>query len=427
MMTVPSTESAPAASQTSAQHVPSLDDIREAARTIAGEVVLTPCVQAPRLAAQLSVADLYLKLENQQFTGSFKDRGALNKLKSLTPEEAKRGVIAMSAGNHAQGVAYHAQRLGIPATIVMPEGTPFTKIERTASFGPRVILQGEGIDAAATYAREVAAQENLVFVHPYDDPYIVAGQGTAGLEILEQAGDLDCLIIPIGGGGLIGGIATAVKALKPEIEIYGVESALYPSMHHAVNGLAPANGGQTIAEGIAVKSPGALTRSIVESLVKDVLLVDEIVLERAVHMLVETQRIVAEGAGAAGLAALIAYPERFQGRKVGLVICGGNIDARVLAQVMMRGLVREGRIATLRIEIADQPGVLASVAKLIGSTGANIIEVHHQRMFFDLPVKRADIDVSLETRNPAHVDDIIARLKEAGFPTRRLSSHSTEG
>ncbi|TXH36880.1 MAG: threonine ammonia-lyase [Rhodospirillaceae bacterium] len=426
-MTVPSTESAPAASQTSAQHVPSLDDIREAARTIAGEVVLTPCVQAPRLAAQLSVADLYLKLENQQFTGSFKDRGALNKLKSLTPEEAKRGVIAMSAGNHAQGVAYHAQRLGIPATIVMPEGTPFTKIERTASFGPRVILQGEGIDAAATYAREVAAQENLVFVHPYDDPYIVAGQGTAGLEILEQAGDLDCLIIPIGGGGLIGGIATAVKALKPEIEIYGVESALYPSMHHAVNGLAPANGGQTIAEGIAVKSPGALTRSIVESLVKDVLLVDEIVLERAVHMLVETQRIVAEGAGAAGLAALIAYPERFQGRKVGLVICGGNIDARVLAQVMMRGLVREGRIATLRIEIADQPGVLASVAKLIGSTGANIIEVHHQRMFFDLPVKRADIDVSLETRNPAHVDDIIARLKEAGFPTRRLSSHSTEG
>lgn len=427
MMTVPSTDPAPATSPIPAQHVPSLDDIREAAKTIVGEVVLTPCVQAPRLAAQLGVADLYLKLENQQFTGSFKDRGALNKLKSLTPEEAKRGVIAMSAGNHAQGVAYHAQRLGIPATIVMPEGTPFTKIERTASFGPRVILQGEGIDAAATYAREVAARENLVFVHPYDDPYIVAGQGTAGLEILEQAGDLDCLIIPIGGGGLISGIATAIKALKPEIEIYGVESALYPSMHHAVNGLAPANGGQTIAEGIAVKSPGALTRSIVERLVKDVLLVDEIALERAVHMLVETQRIVAEGAGAAGLAALIAYPERFQGRKVGLVICGGNIDARVLAQVMMRGLVREGRIATLRIEIADQPGVLASVAKLIGSTGANIIEVHHQRMFFDLPVKRADIDVSLETRNPAHVDDIIARLKEAGFPTRRLSSHSTEG
>jgi threonine dehydratase len=289
------------------------------------------------------------------------------------------------------------------------------------------MLQGEGIDAAATFAREVAAKENLVFVHPYDDPYIVAGQGTIGLELLEQAPDIDCLIIPIGGGGLISGIATAIKAVRPEVDIYGVESALYPSMHHAVNGLAPANGGQTLAEGIAVKSPGALTRAIVERLVKQVLLVDEIALERAVHMLVETQRLVAEGAGAAGLAALIAHPELFKDRKVGLVICGGNIDARMLAQVMMRGLVREGRIATLRIEIADQPGVLATVSRLIGATGANIIEVHHQRMFFDLPVKRADIDVSLETRNPAHVSEIMTQLEQAGFPTRRLSSHSTEG
>jgi threonine dehydratase len=379
------------------------------------------------MAGQTGVGKLYLKLENQQFTGSFKDRGAYNKLKSLTPDEARRGVIAMSAGNHAQGVAYHAQQLGIPATIVMPEGTPFTKVERTASFGPRVMLQGEGIDAAATFAREVAAKENLVFVHPYDDPFIVAGQGTIGLELLEQAPDLDCLVIPIGGGGLIGGIATAIKAVKPDIEIFGVESALYPSMHHAVNGLAPANGGQTIAEGIAVKSPGALTRAIVERLVKQVLLVDEIALERAVHMLVETQRLVAEGAGAAGLAALIAHGDLFKGRNVGLVICGGNIDGRMLAQVMMRGLVREGRIATLRIEIADQPGVLAAVSRLIGATGANIIEVHHQRMFFDLPVKRADIDVSLETRNTAHVGEIMAKLEQAGFPTRRLSSHSTEG
>jgi len=407
--------------------LPTLEDIRRAADVIRGAVVLTPCVEAPRMAGQTGVEKLYLKLENQQFTGSFKDRGALNKLKSLTAEEARRGVIAMSAGNHAQGVAYHAQRLGIPATIVMPEGTPFTKVERTASFGPRVMLRGEGIDAAATFAREVAAQENLVFVHPYDDPYIVAGQGTIGLELLEQAPDVDCLVVPIGGGGLIGGIATAIKAVRPQVEIYGVESALYPSMHHAVHGLAPANGGQTIAEGIAVKSPGALTRPIVEKLVKEVLLVDENALERAVHMLVETQRLVSEGAGAAGLAALLAYPELFRGRKVGLVICGGNIDARMLAQVLMRGLVREGRIATLRIEIADQPGVLAAVARLIGSTGANIIEVHHQRMFFDLPVKRADIDVSLETRNAAHVGEIIAQLEEAGFPTRRLSSHSTEG
>ena len=412
---------------TPALQLPGLDDIRRAAEVIRGHVVLTPCVEAPRMAAQTGVSKLYLKLENQQFTGSFKDRGAFNKLKSLTPDEAHRGVIAMSAGNHAQGVAYHAQQLGIPATIVMPDGTPFTKIERTASFGPRVMLQGEGIDAAATFAREVAAKENLVFVHPYDDPYIVAGQGTIGLELLEQAPDLDCLIIPIGGGGLISGIATAIKAVKPEIEIYGVESALYPSMHHAVNGLAPVNGGQTLAEGIAVKSPGALTRAIVERLVKQVLLVDEIAIERAVHMLVETQRLVAEGAGAAGLAALLAHAELFKDRKVGLVICGGNIDARMLAQVMMRGLVREGRIATLRIEIADQPGVLAAVSRLIGSTGANIIEVHHQRMFFDLPVKRADIDVSLETRNPAHVSEIIGKLEEAGFATRRLSSHSTEG
>lgn len=407
--------------------LPGLDDIRRAAEVIRGQIVLTPSVEAPRLAGQTGVAKLWLKLESQQFTGSFKDRGALNKLKSLTPDEARRGVIAMSAGNHAQGVAYHAQRLGIPATIVMPEGTPFTKVERTASFGPRVILQGDGIDAAATYARELAAKENLVFVHPYDDPYIVAGQGTIGLELLEQVPDLDCLVVPIGGGGLIAGIATAIKALRPEIDIYGVESALYPSMHHAVNALAPVNGGQTIAEGIAVKSPGVLTRAIVEKFVKQVLLVDENALERAVHTLVETQRLVAEGAGAAGVAALTAYPDLFKGRKVGLIVCGGNIDARMLAQVLMRGLVREGRIATLRIEIADQPGVLATVARLIGSTGANIIEVHHQRMFFDLPVKRADLDVSLETRNPAHVGEIIAQLEKAGFPTRRLSIHSTEG
>lgn len=406
---------------------PGLDDIRRAAEVIKGHVLVTPCVEAPRLAGQTGVAKLYLKLESQQFTGSFKERGALNKLKSLTAEEARRGVIAMSAGNHAQGVAYHAQRLGIPATIVMPEGTPFTKVERTASYGPRVILQGDGVDAAAIYAREVAVRENLVFVHPYDDPDIVAGQGTIGLELLEQIPDIDCLVIPIGGGGLIAGIATAIKALNPEIEIYGVESTLYPSMRHALNHLGPVSGGQTIAEGIAVKSPGVLTQVIVEKLVAQVLLVDENALERAVHMLVETQRLVAEGAGAAGLAALIAHPEHFKGRKIGLVICGGNIDARMLAQVMMRGLVREGRIATLRIEIADQPGVLAAVARLIGATGANIIEVHHQRMFFDLPVKRADIDVSLETRNPAHVGEIIAQLELAGFPTRRLSGHSTEG
>ncbi|HNB29217.1 MAG TPA: pyridoxal-phosphate dependent enzyme, partial [Alphaproteobacteria bacterium] len=250
---------------------PTLDDIRRAAEAIKGHVVRTPFVSAPRLAKQLGLASLRIKLENQQFTGSFKDRGSYYKLRNLAPEEAKRGVIAMSAGNHAQGVAYHAQRLGIPATIVMPEGTPFTKIERTASFGPRVILNGDSIDAAAVYARELAAKENLIFVHPYDDPYIVAGQGTIGLEILEDDPELDFLVIPIGGGGLIGGISTAVKALKPGIEIYGVESDLYPSMHHAINQIPPANGGQTLADGIAVKSPGALTRAIVEENVREVL------------------------------------------------------------------------------------------------------------------------------------------------------------
>ena len=296
---------------------PTIDDIRRAAEAIKGQVVRTPFVSAPRLAKQLGLASLRLKLENQQFTGSFKDRGAYYKLKSLTPEEAKRGVIAMSAGNHAQGVAYHAQRLGIPATIVMPEQTPFTKIERTAAFGPRVILNGDSIDAAAVYARELAAKENLVFVHPYDDPYIVAGQGTIGLEILEDDPDLDFLVIPIGGGGLIGGISTVVKALKPSIEIYGVESDLYPSMHHAINEIPPANGGQTLADGIAVKSPGALTRAIVEQNVREVLLVDEMTVERAVGTLIETQRIVAEGAGAAGIAAILCHPvglQELQGR-----------------------------------------------------------------------------------------------------------------
>jgi len=406
---------------------PTVDDIRKAAEAIKGHVVRTPFVSAPRLAKQLGLASLRLKLENQQFTGSFKDRGAYYKLKSLTPEEAKRGVIAMSAGNHAQGVAYHAQRLGIPATIVMPEQTPFTKIERTASFGPRVILKGDSIDASAIYARELAAKENLIFVHPYDDPYIVAGQGTIGLEILEDDPDLDFLVIPIGGGGLIGGISTAVKALKPGIEIYGVESDLYPSMHHAINEIPPANGGQTLADGIAVKSPGALTRAIVEDNVREVLLVDEMAVERAVGMLVETQRLVAEGAGAAGIAAILCHPSAFTNCKVGVVIGGGNVDSRLLSQILMRTLVLDGRMATLRIEIIDQPGVMSTITKVIGQTGGNIMDITHHRMFVDLPVKRAEIDVLVETRNANHVAEIIEKLERAGFSTRRLSSRSGEG
>jgi threonine dehydratase len=405
---------------------PTADDIRAAAGRIRGQVVRTPLVNSPRLAAMSGANSVHLKLENQQFTGSFKDRGAYYKLKSLSPDDAKRGVIAMSAGNHAQGVAYHAQRLGIPATIVMPKATPFTKVERTANFGARIELEGDTIDAAAVYARKVAEQQNLVFVHPYDDPLIVAGQGTIGLEILDELPSFDSVVVPIGGGGLIGGIAIALKEKKPAADVFGVEAALYPSMHHAVKRLAPDNRGQTIADGIAVKSPGRLTQAIIQRHVTDLLLATEDQLEHAVHLLVERQNLVAEGAGGASLAALLAEPERFAGRDVVLVVSGGNIDSRLLAQVLMRGLIRDGRVVTLRIEISDQPGVLGHLARLIGSTGGNIIEIYHQRMFFDLPVKRADVDAVIETRNAAHVEEIVSALESGGFPTRRLSSRSGE-
>jgi threonine dehydratase len=406
--------------------IPTADDIRAAAKRIEGRVVRTPLVNSPRLAGLSGANSVHLKLENQQFTGSFKDRGALNKLLSLTEEETKRGVIAMSAGNHAQGVAYHAQTLGIPATIVMPKGTPFTKVERTRGFGAKIELQGDTIDAAAVYARQLAEHQNLVFVHPYDDPLIVAGQGTIGFEILEDLPQFNTLIAPIGGGGLISGIAIAVKSKLPDVEIFGVEADLYPSMHHAVRRLEPDNRGQTIADGIAVKSPGRLTQAIIERHTKDLLLATEDQLENAVHILVERQSLVAEGAGAASLAALLQDPWRFKGRDVVLIISGGNIDSRLLAQVLMRGLIRDGRVVTLRIEISDQPGVLGHLARLIGATGGNIIEIYHQRMFFDLPVKRADVDAVIETRNAQHVVEIISALESGGFPTRRLSSRSEE-
>ncbi len=401
-----------------------LDDIRAAAGALAGQIVRTPAVSSRRLAEATGAAEIVLKLENLQYTGSFKDRGAYNKLSSLGADEARRGVIAMSAGNHAQGVAYHAQRLDIPATVVMPKDTPFTKVERTRGFGARVLLEGDGIDSAAVFARELAQRESLTFVHPYDDPKIVAGQGTIGIELLADRPDLDSIVVPIGGGGLIGGIATAAKALKPGIEMVGVEAALYPSMYNALHQLPPVIGGQTIAEGIAVKSPGRITQAIVERLVSDILLVEEEALEGAVRMLADTQKIVAEGAGAAGLAALLAHGARFAGKRVAIVVCGGNIDSRMLAQVLMRGLVRDGRLVTLRIGISDSPGVLGKLARIIGKTGGNIIEIQHQRLFYDLPVKRADVDAVVETRNAAHVGEIVARLAEGGFPTRVLSSRS---
>jgi len=403
-----------------------IDDVRAAAAAIAGQVVRTPAVSARRLAEATGAALLVLKLENLQYTGSFKDRGALNKLLGLGPKQAAAGVIAMSAGNHAQGVAYHARRLGIPATIVMPQGTPFNKVERTRGYGARVLLEGDGIEAAAVFAGDLAKREGLTFVHPYDDPLIVAGQGTIGLELLADWPELDSVVVPIGGGGLISGIAVAVKALKPEIEVIGVEAALYPSMLNAIRNLAPGAGGPTLAEGIAVKSPGVLTRALVEALVADILLVEEGPLERAVQMLIEVQKIVAEGAGAAGFAALLAHAPRFAGKRVGVVICGGNIDSRLLAQVLMRGLVRDGRVVTLRVEIADQPGTLGRLAQLIGECGGNIIEIYHQRLFYDLPVKRADVDAVIETRNAEHVREIVAALVAGGFPTRLLSSRSIE-
>jgi threonine dehydratase len=402
----------------------SLDDIRAAAARIAGQVVRTPLVRSPRLAEITGAAEVWLKLENQQFTGSFKDRGALNKLLGLDEAARRSGVIAMSAGNHAQGVAYHAQRLGIPATIVMPRGTPFTKVERTRSFGARVAIEGEGIDSAAVYACEVAEREGLVFVHPYDDAAIVAGQGTIGIEMLEDCPTLEDIVVPIGGGGILSGIAIAVKALNPAVEMLGVEAELYPSMHDALSDNVPTSGGQTIAEGIAVKSPGKMTRAIIERLVGNILLVSEDNLERAIQLLVEVQKLVAEGAGGAGLAAMLQHPRRFTGRRVGIVICGGNIDVRMLAQVLMRGLVKDGRVATLRVEISDSPGVLANLARIIGDAGGNIIEIYHQRMFYDLPVKRADVDAMIETRNEGHVREIIEKLTASGMPTRLLSSRS---
>ena len=402
-----------------------LDDIRAAAEVIAGQVVRTPLVPAPRLSQMLG-CEIYLKLENDQFTGSFKDRGSLVKLSSLTEEERRQGVIAMSAGNHAQGVAYHAQRLNIPATIVMPEFAPFSKVERTRGFGARVVLTGDTIDAAAIAAREIAEKEGFVFVHPYDDPKIIAGQGTIGLELLEDNPDLDTVIVPIGGGGVISGTAIAVTALKPGVKVFGVEAKFYPSMYQTLHNLAPTSGGQTIADGIAVKGAGKITRSIIAQLVEDIFLVDECGFETAVLMLVEMQKIVAEGAGAAGLAALLMHGGRFAGHKVALVVTGGNIDVRLLAALLTRGLVRDGRIVRLRIDINDQPGVLAKVAGLIGSTGGNIIEVYHQRLFYDVPVRNAEVDAVIETRNAEHVKEIIGALQSGGFPTRVLSSRSID-
>lgn len=397
-----------------------IDDIRAAARTINGAVVRTPSVSS-RVLSALSGTTLSLKMENLQYTASFKERGALVKLSSLGAAERGCGVIAMSAGNHALGVAYHAERLGIPATIVMPRGTPFVKVAHTRNFGARVILHGDGFDAAAEEARRLAKAEGLTFVHPFDDEAIIAGQGTIALEMLDDVPDLEMLVAPIGGGGLIAGCAIAAKAVAPRLKVIGVQSALYPSMLEATRGGGTCVGGQTIAEGIAVKTAGLITRRLVDQFVDDILTVSESDIERAILALIEIEKTVAEGAGAAGLAAVLAHAKAFAGRRVGVIICGGNIDSRLLASILMRGLVRDGRLVQIRVVVGDAPGALARVTNILGVAEANIVELSHQRLFHDVPIRMVELDVVVETRDREHVRDILDQLGAGGFPARLLS------
>jgi threonine dehydratase len=398
-----------------------LADIEAARRTLGAQVLRTPMLPAPKLSA-LTGAQVWVKYENLQVTNSFKERGAVNKLATLTADERARGVIAMSAGNHAQAVAYHARRLGIPATIVMPVTTPFVKVAATEAYGATVVLDGETVADAQVRAETIAGEQKLVWVHPYDDPHVIAGQGTIALEMLEDAPDLDVLVVPIGGGGLISGNAIAARGIKPDIEIVGVECALYPSMCNAMKGESRPVGGATLAEGIAVKNVGVLTLPIVRALVADVLLVEEAHLERAVNAFLTHQKTMAEGAGAAGLAALLAQPERFAGRRVGLILCGGNIDPRILASIMVRELERENQIVSFRLTIPDRPGVLGVIATRFGELGANILEVDHRRLFLDVPAKGAKLDVTVETRDAAHADDIERALKDDGYRPQRIDA-----
>ena len=391
----------------------SLGEIRAAAARIAGAVERTPCLKSRTLSA-LTGCELWLKFENLQFTASFKERGALNKLLTLTQAERRRGVIAMSAGNHAQGVAYHSARLGVRAVIVMPRGTPNNKVKSTQVHGAEVILEGDTLAEAAAHAHALAGREGLSFIHPYDDAAVIAGQGTVGLEMLEDVADLDVLVVPVGGGGLISGIAVAAKALRPEIHVLGVESKTWSAMHQRLNGLPVEVGGDTIAEGMAVRDVGELTLEICRRLVDEVLLVEEETIERAIVALIEIEKTVAEGAGAAGLAALLSEPRRFAGKRVGVPICGGNIDSRLLSAVLMRGLVRDGRLVRLRVRMTDVSGSLAKVAAMIGDAGGNIVEVQHQRVFGTASVKTPEVEFVVETRDREHTRAIAAHLAAHG-------------
>jgi len=396
-----------------------LADIRMAHERIAPSIVRTPTLHSKTL-SQLTGANVWLKFENLQFTAAYKERGALNKLLQLTDEEKARGVIAASAGNHAQGLAYHGARLGIPVTIVMPKPTPTVKVQQTEGHGAEVILTGERFDDAQATAYEIAAERGLTFVHPFDDPAIVAGQGTVAIEMLEDVPAIDTLAIPIGGGGLISGCATAARALKPGIDVVGVQAELYPSMYAKLNGLDLPCEGDTLAEGIAVKHPGRITFEIVRQLIEDIVLVSERDLEKAVSLLLQIEKTVVEGAGAAGLAALLAHPRRFAGRNVGLVLCGGNIDTRLLANVLLRDLARSGRLARLRIRLKDRPGALYNVARLFDEQQVNIIEVYHQRVFTNLPAKGLITEIECETRDAEHLDRLVAALTANGYEVNRV-------
>ena len=401
-----------------------ISDIEAAQRVLKGRVVRTPMLAAPKL-SELTGAQVFIKYENLQVTNSFKDRGAFVKLSSLTDAERKNGVVAMSAGNHAQSVAFHARQLGLAATIEMPVTTPLVKVDATKAYGSKVVLDGETVAEAQARAEQEAAKHWLTFVHPYDDEKIIAGQGTIALEMLDDVPDLDAIVIPVGGGGLIAGCAIAAKARRPQIEMLGVEAALYPAMVNALRGEARQIGGPTLAEGIAVKNVGKLTLPIVRELVADVLLVDEAHLERAVNAYLTLQKTMAEGAGAAGLAGLLAQPQRFKGRRVGLVLSGGNIDPRIIASVMMRELQRDNRILSFRLTIPDRPGVLGQISTLLGKLDANILEIDHRRSFLDVPAKGARLDVTIETRDRTHADEIAIALAAAGYEPKRIETAST--
>ena len=398
-----------------------LADVEGARPIVSAAVMRTPTLHAPRL-SQLTGADVWVKFENFQVTASFKERGAVVKLARLSAEEAQRGVVAMSAGNHAQAVAYHGTRLGISTTIVMPENTPQVKVLATEGFGARVVLYGEGVGEAAEEAARIAAAEGRVFVHPYDDPDVIAGQGSVALEMLEDGPDFDTILVPVGGGGLISGVALAVKGHSPATEVVGVEAALYPAMWSLRTGQPRECGGPTLAEGIAVRNVGSLTSTIVAHLVDRIELVEESALERAVNALLILQKTVTEGAGAAGLAAILTDPDRYRGKRVGLVLSGANIDPRVLAGIMMRELEREHRIVSFRLTILDRPGMLGRISTLLGRLGANILEVHHRRTFLDVPAKGTRLDLTVETRDQAHADMIHKALEAEGLPVQRLGA-----